>query len=155
MSRIVGFRGFQTPLDKLDIALWRADAAFRFFLEGMQNVERGFEAHRVDGPVCVTFEIFNQLDGITAEAHQPFCRWWMLAGLRQEEFEAEPILHRRRKGPVVLAARADLAQLAGGAGKLFHSTQSMSTYSQFINRNFCRPLASQYKSFRKSALLTL
>src|SRR5258708_5926890 len=94
----------QPPLDQIDVTLWRLDAALRLFLKRMQDVDGLAEAYRVNGPVSVPVEVFNQLHCAATKPLQRLCRWRVLAGLRQKQLETESVLYPRRESSVIALA---------------------------------------------------
>ena len=59
---MISFRVSETRFDEIDIGLRRFDAALRFLLEGVHDVDGRFKAHGVDGAIGVAVVSFDQLD---------------------------------------------------------------------------------------------
>jgi len=70
----------------------------------MQDIDGLAETHRVDGPVRVAVETFNQLHDSAAKSFQWLRRWWMLPGLCQVQLESEPFLDATGKATIVALA---------------------------------------------------
>jgi hypothetical protein len=66
----------QAVTDKVDVLLWGGDAPFRFFLEGVQDVDGLPKADGVDRSPCAAYLIRDDFKhSAAAKTSQRLCRW--------------------------------------------------------------------------------
>jgi len=93
---------------------------FRFLLEGVKNVNRRTEAHRIYGAIGITALILNQFHDAAAKSFQGFGGRWVLSRLSEEQLVPELMLHAIWKLPKVFEAGTNPSQRPDGRRQRVH-----------------------------------
>ena len=92
----------------------RGDAAFGFLLEGVDDIDRAREAHRIDSAVGVAVVVVHHLQHAgAAEAPERLRPGRFAAELRLPKCTADAKAHGFRECPHILTARPDPAHRFG------------------------------------------
>src|SRR5438477_10162882 len=94
---VILFRESEPTANQFDIRLGRLDAAWRFLLERMQYVNCSLKPHRVDSPVSIAAEVFDNFRNSLPFAFPRLGFRVFASKLRNTQGRTNLILHRLGK----------------------------------------------------------